>query len=464
MRSRIAALALAAAAIGACLSTQKQPPVPKSGADAGADAGPIACRPCLSNDDCTSEGACLQFAGSDYCARRCEKATECSGTEACAVTILSDGTQATVCLPTSGTCADIGCGTCAQGTTCNWILGMCQPLPSGSICGALIGPGYDACCHCGSGSNCDKNGCYGGWWCDTSTCTCTTAPIGDCSSGDAGIPSEDAGIPTGTVTAAGGQVSRLFFAVVGDTRPGSLDRTDRYPTATIQKIFQDIQDMSPRPQFVLATGDFVYASPEGGEAAKQLVFYTGAAQLYSGPVFPAMGNHECDGYTADNCAGAPTASLAAFKSALLTPINQASDYFTINFQAQDGSWTAKLIVLACNDWDDDQRVWFAQELAKPTTHTLVARHEPTSASNAPCVKTSDALLATAKYDLLLVGHTHTFAHSGKQFIVGISGAPLSGGGNWGYATVEQFSGGFMVRQYDYETALPVNASYVPFSQ
>jgi len=463
LRAAVLALALLPSAVAACLSTQKQPPKPP-GLDAGGsgiDGGPISCRPCLSDDDCSAKGACLQFAGNDFCAVRCPNLTECTDAETCVMVVLSDGTPGQVCIPKSGSCGDNGCGTCAQGTYCEWTLGMCLPVPDDSRCGTLIGPSYSACCRC-SNSGCSLNGCYGGWWCDTASCRCAAPPLG-CATGDAGIPVEDAGVPQGSVGPDGGSVSRLYFAVVGDTRPGRVDDTQGYPTAIITRIFQDIQGMVPRPQFVLATGDFVYADPANGQAAPQLDLYATASRQFLGPVFPVLGNHECTGYTADNCSGVANANLAAYKSALLSPLGMTSDYFTIPFTALDGSWTAKLIILACNDWDPDQQSWFIAELAKPTTYTLVARHEPSSATSAPCVKASDGILAASPYNLLLVGHTHSFARFDKQVIVGISGAPLSGGGTYGYATVEQLSTGFVIRQYDWSTALPVSAAFVPFN-
>ncbi|HEY8079863.1 MAG TPA: hypothetical protein VIF62_37285, partial [Labilithrix sp.] len=54
---------------------------------------------------------------------------------------------------------------------------------------------------------------------------------------------------TGTVTATGGSLSRLVFAVVGDTRPANEDDSGGYPSAIISKIYQDIEAQSPHPPF-----------------------------------------------------------------------------------------------------------------------------------------------------------------------------------------------------------------------
>ena len=45
---------------------------------------------------------------------------------------------------------------------------------------------------------------------------------------------------SGTVGPDGGTVSRLYFAVVGDTRPAVIDDTGHYPSAVINHIFQEI--------------------------------------------------------------------------------------------------------------------------------------------------------------------------------------------------------------------------------
>jgi hypothetical protein len=347
--------------------------------------------------------------------------------------------------------------------------------PASEACGTLIGPDVAAgCTSCKrGGSNCQTNGCYGGWWCDSSTNRCQKPPTSCPSSGyDAGVQPAgqdagpaiplDAGQPvTGTVGPTGGTVSHLYFAVTGDTRPGNQDETATYPTAIIQKIFQDVNVLSPRPEFFLATGDFMFASTSASATA-QLQLYLSAMQQYSGTIFPVMGNHECNGYTADNCSGMTTPNMTAYTSLLLTPLGLQLPYYSVPISAQDGSWTAKLIVAACNDWDSTQQSWLAGELAKATTYTIVARHEPSSTTNAPCVSQMDAMLSQSKYDLLLVGHTHAFSHSGKQVVVGIGGAPLTGGGNYGFATVEQASSGFKVTQYDYSTALPVQSFVVPY--
>ena len=220
--------------------------------------------------------------------------------------------------------------------------------------------------------------------------------------------------------------------------------------------------MNPAPQFLVATGDFMYASTATAADA-QAQLYAQASQHFSGPTFPVIGNHECTGYTNSNCATTTTANYTAYVNRLLKPLGKAQPYYTIPFQASDGTWTAKLVVVACNAWSSTQQSWLAGELAKATTFTLVARHEPSTATTAPCVSAVDSLLKQYPYDLLLVGHTHTFSHTGREVVVGIGGAPLTGSGNYGFATVEQQASGFVVTQYDYSTALPVKSFTIAFN-
>ena len=260
----------------------------------------------------------------------------------------------------------------------------------------------------------------------------------------------------------GGSVDHLFFAVVGDTRPGSLDGTSSYPTAIITKIYQDIQAMNPRPQFVVGTGDYMFASTTGGQAAIQIGYYTQAQSNYTGTSFCAMGNHECDGYTADNCTPGQTDNYNQFMSALVTPLGKSTPYYSIPVRATDNSWTAKLLIIACNQWDAAQKSWLTSQLASATTYTILARHEPAAATTGPCVNDVESLMTTNPYNLSLVGHTHTFRLSSKEIIVGTGGAPITTSGvPYGYATVEKVATGWQVKQYDYSNGLAINTYVVP---
>ncbi len=308
------------------------------------------------------------------------------------------------------------------------------------------------------------NGCYGGWWCDESSNRCVRPPSScggpsDAGAADAGAADagqEDAGQAQGgdaglfaTIGPNGGTASRLYFAVVGDTRPPFIDDTPNYPTATITSIYQAIDAMQPLPQFVLTTGDYMFARTTGTQGATQMGKYMSARRNFRGLVFPAFGNHECTGATAGNCVGASsaTSNLVAYRDALLTPLAKTDLYYAFDVNDVAGAWTAKFIVAACNAWDSTQQAWLSQQLARSTTFTFVIRHEALGVA-APCTTAMDALLRATPPTLMMVGHTHTFSHSGTQLVEGVGGAPISGSAVYGYATVEQLTTGFRVTQFD----------------
>src|SRR5579863_9892285 len=80
----------------------------------------------------------------------------------------------------------------------------------------------------------------------------TTHPSYDAFDGGAAV--------TGAVGPDGGSVSRLYFAVVGDTRPAAKDDTGGYPTAVISKIYMTMGAITPRPTFAVSTGDYQFTS------------------------------------------------------------------------------------------------------------------------------------------------------------------------------------------------------------
>jgi hypothetical protein len=479
-----------------------------------------ACAPCATSADCT-HGACVQIGGDDFCALGCTTTADCATGSTCGPTVSFDGLQVNACLPNNGACSGTGCGTCPANQICDTATATCVDSQTQTgACGTLVPPTTAAqCTSCPQGSqpDCQQNGCYGGWYCDTSTnnchsppstcpgdgsgtgdcaglvppdspsssCTTCTPGSGDCqnngcfggwycntntskcnpppadcgSSGgvDAG-PEPDAGPIEGSVTSNGGAVSRMFFAVVGDTRPPNEDQTSSYPTSIINKIYSDIDALSPKPQFVLTTGDYMFANPSGVEGAAQIALYQSAMSSFSnGPHLGVMGNHECTGYTAGNCANNLTKNMKAYESTFMTPNGFSTPYFVVPFHAEDNSWTAKLVGIACNAWDTTQKAWLTQQMATSTTYTIVSRHEPSEANTAPCVTDSDNIINAAGFDLSIVGHTHTFRRNGKEIVVGNGGAPLTSSAGYGFATVEMIPGtGFRVVEYDATSALPVD--------
>jgi hypothetical protein len=280
----------------------------------------------------------------------------------------------------------------------------------------------------------------------------------------------DAGDPVdGSIGIEGGTVSRLLFAVVGDTRPAEVDDTAGYPSQIIGTIFGDIAALTPMPSFVVATGDYQFASITKTDQAAQVALFVAASAKYPGPLFPAMGNHECNGYTDSNCLDGGsddggdedggqdglTLNYAAFASQLLAPIGQTNPYYVINVNAPDASWTAKFVFVAANAWSPTQATWLDQALAVTTTYTFVIRHEEDSASTAPGVSPSAAIIDNHPYTLIIVGHTHTYSRpSINEVLIGNGGAPLSGTGDYGFGVFsQQADGNIAVDVIDYATGL-----------
>jgi hypothetical protein len=287
---------------------------------------------------------------------------------------------------------------------------------------------------------------------DSGPCTTSTGPI------------------MGTVGSSGGSISRLVFAVAGDTRPADEDDPGSYPTSIITKIFQDIEAQSPHPPFVLGTGDYQFSSTGSDSVSSQEVgIYMTTRESYTGAFFPAMGNHECGVSgpysTSDNnnCGpgnpGGVTPNYTAFMSQMLEPISQTNPYYAINVNAIDGSWTAKFVITAANSWESAQETWLETAMAQKTTYTFVVRHEASDSYPPlpPGVAGVDAVLAMYPYTLLIVGHAHTYDHyiaSGQTVptvVLGNGGAPLSSK-DYGYGLFSQrCDGAIVIDEYDYMT-------------
>ena len=98
----------------------------------------------------------------------------------------------------------------------------------------------------------------------------------------------DAGGPlVGSVGAGGGSISRLYFAVIGDTRPPVINDTSAYPSTVITKIYSDIEALSPRPAFAVSTGDYLFSTGNGTQAAPQLDLYVAACAKFTNFVIVA---------------------------------------------------------------------------------------------------------------------------------------------------------------------------------
>ncbi len=276
-----------------------------------------------------------------------------------------------------------------------------------------------------------------------------------CRSSDAVI--DDA--PAQSVDASVIMGNAFRFAIVGDTRPPSPDDVSAYPTPIITAIWDDIEQTSPHPDFAIATGDYQFSSTGSSSTVNpQLDLYLGARAHFTNVVYPAMGNHECTGATASNCGqgnrDGATNLYTAFMTRMLNPIGFTLPYYEVKLAAQDGSWTAKIVTIAANAWDAAQSTWLEAALAEPTTYTFVVRHESATASSAPGVSPSEAIIRIHPYTLKIVGHSHTYSHyaTSKEVICGNGGAPLTSGRNYGYAIVERLASGVLqFTELDYQT-------------
>ncbi|HEY6461333.1 MAG TPA: hypothetical protein VIY73_14305, partial [Polyangiaceae bacterium] len=173
--------------------------------EASEDAG-VSCTPCASDGDCHGT-TCVTVPGGNFCASTCSTSTDCSSDTTCTpVNSVASGAQIGACVPRGGECGVAPTGDGAAPATC----------------GQLAGPSTTAGCACPSGKTCNANGCRYQDYCDTTSNTCVPAPIG---CGTPGAAYDGGAAPTGSVGADGGTVSRLYFAVVGDTRPPDEDET-----------------------------------------------------------------------------------------------------------------------------------------------------------------------------------------------------------------------------------------------
>jgi hypothetical protein len=287
---------------------------------------------------------------------------------------------------------------------------------------------------------------------------------------------------TTTVGNNGGTASRRVFAAGGDTRPNTEDDYMDYPTTTIGPIFSDIQGQTARPVLVVGTGDYQYSEATNDNAANQQVqIFMQSRATFSGPFFPAMGNHEC-GVSGPYCSsdnancgpgnpGGTTANYNAFMTYMMQPIGQQNPWYSINVSAPDNSWTAKFVITAANSWSTAQQTWLEATLAVATTYTFVVRHEPSDAeppgdgctcSGAACIAPGvagvDALLAQYPYTLLIVGHTHDFGYWGGQSVTfGNGGAPLSNTTDYDFGFglfAQRCDGAIVVDEIDYKTGMP----------
>jgi hypothetical protein len=335
------------------------------------------------------------------------------------------------------------------------------------MCGALAGPSLGACCHsCTVGvGDCQGNGCYGGWFCNTQSCRCQAPPNAAACASDGGAAPPDAGFyprPDGSIGGQGGTLDQLRFAIVGDTRPATVDDTPGYPSSIIGEIWQDVE--AEQAAFAVSTGDYIFATPGLGQADPQFDRYLAARGAYQGLLYSAMGNMECTGATASNCGASGvdglTENYQSFLLRMLGPLGQTNPYYSVRMVATDGSWSAKFVFLAPNAWGPDQASWLETALSDPTTYTFVVRHETAGATRAPGVSPSKTIIGRHPYTILLEGHSHTFYFDSdsKELVAGNGGAPLSGAVDYGYVIAERRAdGAIQFSAHDYETRVVFEA-------
>jgi hypothetical protein len=248
----------------------------------------------------------------------------------------------------------------------------------------------------------------------------------------------------------------LVFGVFGDARPGNIPPssnpgdTSGYPSQILTGIFNLAQQKGAK--FMIGTGDYMYADLQASVDA-QLGVFTQAHAGFSGPLYLAMGNHECTGYTDSNCpAFNESPNVRGFMQKL--PPGVSSPYYRVDFDTPSGK--AKFLFIAANAWSTAQETWLQNQLNDATTYTLVVRHEPASGSHgsAPGAQPSESLVLSAKFTLELLGHTHEYRHSDTQHVIsGNAGAPISSG-SYGFLLVEQQSDGSLVAtEYDESTGM-----------
>jgi hypothetical protein len=141
-----------------------------SSADAGDGATPPVeivqvCEPCAATASCPASTACALLSGTNaFCTTLCPLGSECDADETCApVTTTEGGAVQAACVPRTGSCLT------AKMPGDGAVLEHCGPLEGPSVTAACT-----SCDH--RGGDCQPNGCYGGWWCDTVARRCRRPP------------------------------------------------------------------------------------------------------------------------------------------------------------------------------------------------------------------------------------------------------------------------------------------------
>ena len=281
----------------------------------------------------------------------------------------------------------------------------------------------------------------------------TDASISDVTASDASDASTDA------------SASLLTFGVFGDVRPPNFNATADYPTAIVTSVMDGLQGQGA--QFAIATGDYMFAYDNSGSAANaQLDLLLQAESHFTGPVFHAMGNHECTTASTSNCPNGDESALVQAFHTRLIPTHPTLYY---DWSTPTPLGNAHFIVTAPNAWSTAQAAWLDTALALPDQrYTIVVAHEPpTSNTIPPGTMPIEAALAlrTGGITLRLYGHVHFYRHTNtNSVVVGNGGAPLSGtssGAVYGFTVVRQRADGdIVVTAYEVGTPPMVMESFV----
>jgi hypothetical protein len=241
--------------------------------------------------------------------------------------------------------------------------------------------------------------------------------------------------------------------VFGDARPPLPEDTSQYPTMIVSSVFSLAQSLGA--QLMIGTGDYMNALSTGAVSA-QLQLLHQAEAMFTGPVYHALGNHECMISVGINCPkGNESAPITAFMSQLV-PSGTSTPYYRVDVGTPRGK--AKFLMIAGNAWTDAQNAWLKAQLADPTPYTFCIRHVPTG-TMAPGVTESDALLASAPVTATFYGHVHEYNRiDSSHVIVGNGGAPLyTSGGYYGMLLVEQHAdGNVSLTEHDVATGMPTD--------
>lgn len=310
-----------------------------------------------------------------------------------------------------------------------------------------------------------SRGVRGSRWPWTATAVCTLAlscsgPQGnDAGAGDGQVTDQpdpsvdgaviaDTGIDPNRIGPAGGAVDRLHFGLYGDVRPPNENETNAYPTMVFGRVIAGLA--AQNPQFVVATGDYMYANTAATVNA-QLDLFLATERRYTGYIFHALGNHECTGATRFNCPnGNETNNIRLYRERVIPDLSGLYYDFTI----RTSTGAAHFIVTAPNAWSSSQDAWFDRMLATQAMYTFVVAHvPPTAADDAPGTNIIEMKTAARPggVTLRLYGHTHDFRRiQVNGVIAGNAGAPLNAmNATYGFAMIDQRAdGAIQVTEYE----------------